>query len=177
MFILSFSFAFYLSASNLIAQKGFEIPDSLIDASLSFMPENAILEGNEKESSTPQISIPPEQLEILKQNPDLLKQYGITPEMLNEVENPTSKSQKTNTSLTNNLIKATLKQQFKTMLEPYLTIIAPLLSAILFLSLQSLTSLLFIFLSAILMVIFYILEKSGFITYEKEMREVKKMVV
>ncbi|OGE26101.1 hypothetical protein A3C26_00085 [Candidatus Daviesbacteria bacterium RIFCSPHIGHO2_02_FULL_39_12] len=151
LIILSLCLAFYLSANNLISQKGFEIPDSLIDASLNFVPKD--------------------QLEQLKQNPELLKQSGLNLEALEKMETNSS------SSVTKNLLKQTVKEQFNTLLEPYKNIIPVVLTLLLFVSLLSLTSLLAIFLSPIIFTIFYLLEKSGLIEYEKEMREVKKLIV
>src|SRR3989338_3810356 len=83
LIILSLCLAFYLSANNLISQKGFEIPDSLIDASLNFVPKD--------------------QLEQLKQNPELLKQSGLNLEALEKMETNSS------SSVTKNLLKQTVK--------------------------------------------------------------------
>ena len=55
LLVIILSMTFFLSINKIIQEKGFEIPDSLIDS--AFLPQ-----------------ITPEQIELLKQNPDLLKQ-------------------------------------------------------------------------------------------------------
>lgn len=118
--ILILSLVFYLSVSKQIAQKGFEIPDSLIESSLNMMPQQ---------------------------------------------------------NLPSELIKPMITEQLQNIIKPYQNIIPAILALLLFLTLQSFVAILGIFLSPIIWLIFYILEKTNFIHFETEMREVKKLVV
>ena len=160
LLILTFSLTYFLSINQIIQKTGFQIPDSLIDTALKFTPIESSLP-----QETSQFSIPPEQLELLKQNPDLLKQYGLDPKILDTPQNTST-----------NLIKQTVKDQLQNFIKPYLNFIPAVLALLLFISLQSLVSFLNLLIHPILWIIFYILEKTGFIRFEIEQRPVKKMV-
>ncbi|MDO8640997.1 MAG: hypothetical protein Q7R33_05585, partial [Nitrosarchaeum sp.] len=157
------SITYYLSINKELSQKGFEIPDSLIDSTLKLMPQT-----NLPTAQLPQL--PPEQIELLKQNPDLLKQYGVDPKLLDSLPTQTTNS-------TNELIKPLIKDQLQNIIKPYQNFIAPVLALLFLLTLQSFTAILGLFISPILWLIFLLLEKTNFIHFESEMREVKKMVV
>ncbi len=161
LFILVFSLTYFLSINQIIQKTGFQIPDSLIDTALKFTPIESSLP-----QETSQFSIPPEQLELLKQNPDLLKQYGLDPKILDTPQNTTT-----------NLIKQTLKDQMQNLIKPYLNFIPAILALLLFISLQSIISVMNLLIHPLLWIIFYILEKTGFIKFTAETRLVKKMVV
>lgn len=171
LLILSFCLVYFLSASKIIAQNGFQIPDSLIDTALQFaQPKN-----DQVEPSQPQLSISQEQLDLLKQNPDLLRQSGLDPKILDTLNQP--KNSKAPTELTNNLIKQTVKDQLQGLIKPYQGFVPAALAVMLFLTLQSLTSILNLLIYPLLWVMFYIFEKSGFVKFTTEQRPVKKMVV
>ncbi len=163
LIIFTLSITYYLSVNNQIAREGFEIPDSLIESSLKLMPQTDL-----PTAQLPQL--PPEQIELLKQNPDLLKQYNIDPKLLDSLPTQTTNS-------TNELIKPMIKDQLQNIIKPYQNFIAPILALLLFLTLQSFTTILGFFIPPILWLIFLILEKTNFVRFEVEMREVKKLVV
>lgn len=169
--ILIISITFFLSATKIIQQDGFELPDSLIDASLKFANP---LESPGQESLPPQLQIPPEQIEMLRQNPDLLRQSGLDPNILDNLDNSVSQ---TVGNLSNDLIKQTVKDQIQGIIKPYLSIIPAILAVLLFLTLQSLASIINLLTYPLLWITFYILEKTGFIKFTTEMRPVKKMVI
>lgn len=193
--ILILSFTYYLSINQLISKNGFEIPDELIDQSIKLMQPNL----NPNVQGAKYIAqVTPEQIEMLRQNPELLKQYGVDESMLNAVEeqiksapqqSTSGESPKTNSALPdkssttqvnpldNSFVKSMLKSQFDQMLKPYQSFIAPALALLFFISLTSISSLLSIFINPLLLIIFYLLEKTNFVRFEKEMREVKKLVV
>ncbi len=79
--------------------------------------------------------------------------------------------------LTNDLLKQTIKDQFQILIKPYAGFIPAILALLLFFTLQSLTSLINLFIHPLLWLIFYILEKTGYIKFTTEMRPVKKMVI
>ncbi|MBI2086247.1 hypothetical protein HYT74_02815 [Candidatus Daviesbacteria bacterium] len=173
--ILSFCIVYFLSSSKIIAQNGFQIPDSLIDTALSFsMPATPNNQLEQAQTNLPQIT--PEQLDLLKKNPDLLRQSGLDPKILDSLSNP-QKSTQSPVNLTNDLIKQTVKDQIQGFLKPYLSFIPAILAVLLFLALQSLSSILNLLVYPLLSATFYILEESGFIRYEIEQRPVKKLVV
>ena len=140
----------------MITEKGFQIPDSLINTALKFAPQPESQENST--SSLPQIS--PDQLNLLKNNPDLLKQIG------KPVQN-----------IANDLIGQTVKKQFQDLIKPYTNFIPAILSILLFLTLQSFMAIINLLIYPLLWIKFYILEKTGFIKFTQESRLVKKMVI
>lgn len=170
--ILSFCLIYFLSSNKIIAEKGFAIPDSLIDTALKMTPLPA-------EQDSPAVQLPtinPEQVAFLKQNPDLLKQSGLDPKILDSLANP-QKAIGTPADLIKDTIKQTVKDQIQGFIKPYISFIPAILAVLLFLTLQSLTSILNLLIYPLLWLIFFILEKTGFTKFETEMREVKKLVV
>lgn len=176
--ILGLSLIYYLSVNSVIQQQGFQIPDSLIDTALKFTPQTALppVQGfkydNRLIAQLPQLT--PDQLELFKKNPQLLKQYGIDPKDLDNI-NPSSNA--TSPANMNDFLKQTVKDQLQSLIKPYQDFIPAILAVLLFFTLQSFIAVLSIFLSPLLWLIFFILEKSNFIHYEIEMREAKKLVV
>ncbi len=170
--ILLIALTYFLSISNLIGQKGFEIPDQLIDQALKLSGQTST---QSEEQSATQPTISPEQLELLKKNPALLKQFGVDPKMLNNL-NPGQTSQ-TIASTSNDLLKTTLKNQLNSMIKPYIGLVPAILAILFFFILQSLTALLNILVYPVLWLIFYIFEKVGFVSFITETRSVKKMTL
>lgn len=125
LLILSICITFFFSVNKMIAKNGFQIPDSLIDASLSFSPIG---------SDTPK-------------------------------------------SLTQDLIKQAVKDQFENLIKPYMSLIPPILALLLFFTFQSITALINLLIYPLLWLTFYILEKTQFITFTTEQRPVKKLIV
>lgn len=94
-------------------------------------------------------------------SPQALKQAGIDP----------------TGPLPSSLVKQAVKDQFQNSIKPYLNFVPPLLTVLLFFTLQSFASLINLLTYPILRLVFWILQKSNFIRFETEMREVKKLVV
>lgn len=175
LLVIVISLTFFLSINKTIQQNGFQIPDSIIDTALKFTgPQQG---GQEQQTQTIQSSLSQDQIDLLKKNPDLLKQAGLDPSILNNLNQSTSKSSKTSTQSAQNVLKQTVKDQLNNIIKPYLGIIPAVLAVLLFLTLQSLTSFLGLLIYPLLWITFYILEKSGFITFVVEQRPVKKMIV
>lgn len=173
LLILGLSLIYYLSVNSVIQQQGFQIPDSLIDAALKFTPQSNL----PVQAQLPQLTS--EQLELLKKNPQLLKQYGIDPKMLDNVSlsTPSNKAKPSSTTDMNSFLKQTVKEQIQSLIKPYQDFIPAILALLLFFTLQSFIAVLSIFLSPLLWLIFLVLEKTNYIHYEIEMREAKKLVV
>lgn len=165
--ILSFCIVYFLAVSQMISKKGFQIPDSLIDTAISMSPAANISQQTADIPGLPAIN--PEQLELLKENPDMLEQYGLNPEMLDTLATPQN--------LLNDTIKQTVKDQFQTLIQPYQAFIPAILALLLFLTLQSLTSIFNLLIYPLLWLVFVILEKTGFVKFETEQRTVKKLVI
>jgi|GEM_PF-1321195 hypothetical protein len=171
--IAALCLVYFLSTSKLIAQTGFQIPDSLIDTALKVAPTNFTAEQEAIPAGLPSIS--PEQLDLLKKNPELVRQSGLDPKILDTLNQ--SKSTKTVQNLSNDLIKQTVKDQIQGFIKPYVNFIPAGLALLLFLTLQSLTSILNLLVYPLTWITFFILEKTNFIKFEVEQRPVKKLIV
>lgn len=177
LIILFMAFAFYTAADTEIKLNGFKLPASLIDTALNLTPDMELPEIETDNKLIPP-TIPPEQLQLLKQNPQIFKQFNLDPTILNELEIPApAKNSKPTALSTQNLIKPILEKQMQAFLDPYIQYIPIILAAIFFFTLQSFASLLSILLSPLIWVIFKILEEIGFIKFVTESRPVKKMVI
>lgn len=176
---LTISFAYYLSANVEISKNGFEIPDSLIETSLKFASPQTPVKGVKLIAQTPTLT--PEQIELLRKNPDLLRKQGIDPKILDTFDQQPKTTNKSTSPAQSNpspdLLKKLVKDQLQTVLKPYFSWVAPILALLFYFTLSFMVSILSLLISPLLWIIFYILEKTGFISFEKEMREVKKMVV
>lgn len=176
MLILVISLTYFLSISQVIQQKSFQIPDSLIETSLKLVPQSQSEKTETTQQPLPTIS--PQQIELLKKNPDLLKQYGLDPKILDSLTQPKkAQTSKPPQDLLTGTVKQAIKDQLQNVLKPYLGIIPAVLDILLFLILQSLLSILNLLIYPFLWITFYILEKSGFIKFTVETRSVKKMVI
>lgn len=160
------SIAFYLSSSLQISTAGFKLPDSLLNLASGLVSQQA---GELLESQLPQIT--PQQMELAKQNSSFLKQLGIDPGVLDSFSQPQTQTP------AQKMIKSTLESQVQTSIHPYLSYLPIILTAVLFLTLKSAGVFLYPLLYLLLWLTFLVLEKTGFIHYEIEMREVKKLIV
>lgn len=195
---------YYLSINSVIKQQGFAIPESMIpDAvvqQLISQQSSQLIKGDKYLAQLPQLT--PEQLQLLKQNPDVLRQYGVDPAILEQYETTTTSAPSTSAPATPStssvqipptstistgsiipsvaMIKKMALAPINDMLNKYQFLIAPILALILF-SAFSFISFIFFFFNLIngglMKLIFYLLEKSGFVRFEKEMREVKKIII
>ena len=170
--IIIISISYFLSINKVVAKQGFEIPDSLIDTAINM--SGSQIESSEESTQPTLPQIPKEQIELLRKNPDLLKQYGLDPSILDTLDQKPA-NQKTNPST--ELIKQTVKAQLNNVIKPYLSFIPAVLALLLFITLTSFTSFLTLFIYPLLWLIFYSFEKSGFIKFTTEMRPIKKMVI
>lgn len=170
--ILIICIVYFFSASKIITQNGFQIPDSLIDTALQ-LTTSSLPNIQTEQANLPQIT--PEQLDLLRKNPELLRQSGLDPSMLESLTTPQKNQPPAN--LANNLIKQTVKDQIQNFIKPYISFVPVGLSILLFLTLQFFTSITNIFIYPLLWLLFLILEKTNFIKFETEQRTVRKMVV
>lgn len=167
--LLFVSVCIYLSANLQIKDQGFTIPEPLLDLSMKTMSKSQ--ENVSSANNLPEISIPDEQIELLKKNPEALKQYGLDPKILDQL----TKDQKPLNQ--ENLIKEAVKNQASAMLNPYLSLIPILIAVLFFFTINWFVSVLSLIPMLLLTLLFLVLTKTGFIHYETAMREVKKLVV
>ena len=186
--LLTLTFGYFLNANSIIQTQGFKLPDSLIDwaVTMSMSSQNMNFKGVKYQIA----QLTSDQIELLKQNPAILEQYGYKPEDLDALtpidsQPSTATTPNSNTTqavpLPQGNLKEILKTQINTMLDqtlkPYLFVI-PILLAFMFYSLASLILwLLTLLLSPIIQLIFFIFEKSNFIKFATETREVKKIII
>lgn len=179
--IIIFSISLFVIFNIYYQTHKFEVPDSLIDTALKSVPQNITTSDEGKSVALPsRLNITPEQMTTLKQNPELLEQFGLSVSDLESLSKSTTiqaKDTEKQVPLDQRLIKTAVKNQVDEMIKPYAQFIPITLASLFFLTAYSLSSLLLIILPVILWIIFKILESSGFIKFTSEMREVKKMVI
>ena len=154
LFILG-SLAFYLSFQQQIQKQGFLLPQPIFDAILKTVPQAQFLNLTGEQSDSPK------NIKQIKNNPELLKQFGLTEDMLNPKQ----------------LTQSQLQQQTTNLLKPYESFLPIIFSALFFFSLHSLASIFSIFLGPLISLVFWILDKTKFTTYTTEARQVRKLVV
>jgi hypothetical protein len=163
LLVIVISYGLYLSSAVQIKSSGFTLPDSLTDTVVQIVANQM----PQTQTSVPAIS--QEQLQQLRQNPELLKQYGLDPSILDEIDKP---------QLTQlDLLKPMVKTQIQTVIKPYLEFIPLLLGLLFFLTMESFIALIGPLVSLIAWITFWILEQIGFTKYISETREVKKLIV
>lgn len=167
--IITFSIVYFLAINKIVVEKGFQIPDSLIDTAFQITQPP----GSNLQETIPKLNIPKDQLDLLNKNPELLKKSGLDPKILDTLNQP----EKVSSGQTSELIKKTVNDQIQSFLKPYLNFIPAVLAALLFLIFQSLISITNLFIYPLLWLVFYILEKTGFVKFEIEQRPVKKLVI
>lgn len=161
---------FYFSAAVQVKQNGFTLPDSLVDQVLRISP---ILSASSDKDSLGQSLLSPQQLELLKQNPQALKAAGLDPSVLESLTNANSNPN----MAADAVVKKALENQFQTVIKSVIDYIPIFLAVMFFISITSLGAIISIILPPTVWLIFFVLEKTGFIQFSKEMREVKKLVV
>lgn len=183
LIIIVSSFAFYLGANMEIANHGFKLPPSLIDTVVQFAMNqqggnvnNLDVEVNTNGSPV----LTPQQAALVKQNPALMQQFGITAADVDRALQQSGSSTKTqpqpSTSISNT-VRSTIDQQVSQIIKPYIQYIPIVYTAIFFGNLLLLAWIFSLFLVPLVALLFFILEKIGFTKYVTEMREVKKLVV
>lgn len=169
---LLLALAYFLTIGPMIKQNGFNIPDSILKLTMGFTSPQVQDQIQISPSNLPTLS--QSQLNLLKQNPQLLQQYGVDPKLIDQVQNlENSPSTSPSSPTVNSLIKA----QFQEMIKPYLAYLPGILAAMFFVTLYSLLGLILITSGPLLSLIFYILEETGYVHFQTETREVKKLVV
>lgn len=157
--IISVSIGFFYTSKAAIEQNGFTIPDNLIDQALKLSPQ--LLD------ESPQFQLPTEQISLLKDNPKLLQQSGLNPNFLNSFTK----------SDPNEILKETLKIQFQQMIKPYLNFLPIILTFVFYSILAFGAWILSFFISPILWLLFYLMEKTGYVKFTTETRQIKKLVI
>ena len=175
LIILATSVAFYFSVSatgDKITQK---IVDSVVNISGDIMKTQQ-LPQNTGTNPLDSISISSDQIKLLKENPDLLKQSGLDPAILDTIGKQDNKNV-TAQDLAVEAAKPLITKQVTDMIKPITPILPFLMVFLFYLNFQFLASTAAFILSPSIYLLFWILEKTGFIHFEIEMRAAKKLVV
>lgn len=165
LILLCASIPFYISSMQNVKQKGFQLPDSLINSVLDAIPQDYL-----NQSGLPQ-SITPEQIIQIKNNPSVLNQLNIDPKILDDLV----RFKKQITPKT--IFKASIENQLKNYINPYLLFIPGILTFLFFVTFKSLSSLFSFLLYPLTWFTFWILEKTKYTHYEIETRQVRKLTV
>lgn len=181
LILLTLSLGYYLNANLIIQTQGFKIPDPLIDFAIDLSLGGANIPVLGEKYYIAQTGTFQEQLEYLKKHPELMEEYGLKPEDLETFSGLTSGLGNETPLKPRSGIKDVIKTQISDSLDqaikPYLFVVAIILAVLFFSEASFILWLLSLLLSPMLLLLFYIFEKTGFVKYEKEMREVKKIVV
>lgn len=164
LFLLA-SITLYLSSQEIITTRGFSLPQSLFDTILKAIPQDQLT------TLSPQQTITPEQISQLKQNPELLQQFGLSSDMLDQFTKTDTKN------ATQQLMQSQIKKQTDGIIKPYEKFLAPLFGILFFFSLRFFATFLGVFIGPILRLVFYILDQTKFTRYTTETRQIQKLVV
>lgn len=191
LLLFSLAIGFYMYSNLIIQTQGFKIPDPLLNwaIDMSLTGSGIPVKG---EKYLAQANLTPEQAEQLRQNPGILEYFGLESSDIDQFvqddtlieEEPVTPNEMAvqviptlPTANLKDVVKAQVTDALDELAKPYLPII-PFILALLFYSMTSLTMLVItLFIPPLIALIFSILEKTGFVKYEKEMREVKKLIV
>lgn len=158
------SFSFYLSSQESIQTHGFSLPQSLFDAVTQAIPQDQLPNLPSSQAITP------EQISQLKQNPQLLQQFGLSPDTLDQFT-------KTGTGNTaQQLVQSQIKKQVSDIIKPYEGFIAPLFGVFFFFTLRFFATFLGFFVGPLLRLLFWALDRTKFTYYIIETRQVQKLV-
>lgn len=161
---LTVSIALFFALDLDIKNNGFALPDSLLNLSI----QTSL--GNQLSQEGVNLSLPANELQALKNNPDLLAQYGLDPQILDQFSSDKPITQEV-------LLKGAVENQVQNMLKPYEQFIAPILALLFFTTMNWVSSALSIIPLLFLSFLFTILDRVGFTHYEIETRQVKKLIV
>lgn len=176
LIILALTFALYFSAVASNEQFVQKFIDSIVDFSANFTQSQQSAETIEV-SQSPNLPISQTEINQLKQNPGILKQLGLDPSILNSLD---TQDKETSVNPQNIAVEATkliATKQITDIVKPYMGIIPFLIAFIFYLNFQFAASIILFVSSPLIYLLFWILEKIGFIHFEAATREVKKLVV
>lgn len=164
LFLLA-SITLYLSSQEIIATRGFSLPQSLFDTILRAIPQDQL------PTFSPQQAVTPEQINQLKQNPELLQQFGLSSDMLDQFTKTDTKN------ATQQLMQSQIKKQTDTLIKPYEKFLAPFFGILFFFSLRFFATFLGVFVGPLLRLVFLILDRTKFTHYTTETRQIQKLVI
>lgn len=169
--ILVISIAYFFAAKQIILEKSFVVPNSIIDMALGINP-------NTQTSMTDQTSSTEEVITNTQRN--LLLKAGVPANAINNISLVLSPGKTITTAAKDATAKFARQQAEKLMnayIRPYLPVIPAILGILLFLTLQSIVALLQFLLYPLIWITFYFLNEANFLKYKKEMKEVKKLEI
>lgn len=188
--LISLTFGYFLNTNSIIKTQGFKMPKSLVEWAVDLTLEMQGMSVKGDKHYLAQVpTLTSEQLQLLKQNPGVLEQFGIkaadlegiAPVKTSPGNSPDQSAVQAVPPLPTADIKDILMAQtgnmLDTIIKPYHSLI-PFIFAFMFFSYISfLNWFLTILISPMIMLIFLILEKTGFIKFANETRIVKKIII
>jgi hypothetical protein len=191
--VITVTLFFYLNTE--VKNNGFKLPDSVFNMALkismsglkqqaSIISSPSTKVGNQTTNKSQSFSLTKEQLDLLKQNPELLKQYGIDPSVLNDPAllssvkvGETQNSEIGMVEPNNDLMKIILKDQFQKIIQPYMKFIPLFLIMLFFFSITFFLSIISLIVTPFVALLFNLLKQTGFVKYEQVMTPVDKLIV
>lgn len=173
--VLVISFMIYLSAIETSKEMVQKLIDSVVNLSSEFVNQQQLPQVQAATAQGPTLTA--DQINLLKQNPELLKQAGIDPAILNQLEKTQTSTPVSAQSIAVAAAKPMITAQINNFIKPYESFIPFLIAFLFYLNFQFFTSIVSLVFSPITYLLFYILEKVGFIKFDLESRQVKKLVV
>src|SRR3989344_2625540 len=166
--IILISIGYFLTTNIRIQEKGFQIPDTLADTVLKMapIPQATDINTSINQYSLEELSPTKDQVRELKNNPELLKQFGLEPEMLDQIKVKQMKQP-----------KRLINEQIQKLIDPYIQYISLILALIFYASLQFILNILSFLVSPLITLIFILLEKFKVISYVITTKEVRKMKI
>jgi hypothetical protein len=164
LIIVFFSIASFMVMKANIDKNGVQIPDQVLNTIQQVMMQSM----NPADADTPLLT--PEACAVLKTNPELLLQKGVTQDQLELIDPQSCKLSQTG-------LQKKMKEQATAIVSPYAKIIPYIMAFTLFLTLTSVAAILNIFLPFLIWATFSLLKAIGYFKFKTEMREVKKLEV
>ena len=130
------------------------------------IPQATDINTSINQYSLEELSPTKDQVRELKNNPELLKQFGLEPEMLDQIKVKQMKQP-----------KRLINEQIQKLIDPYIQYIPLILALIFYASLQFILNILSFLVSPLITLIFILLEKFKVISYVITTKEVRKMKI
>lgn len=164
--LIGVSIIYGINLQKDVNKNGFRLPDGIVDSAIK-------LSGGDMQNNSTSV------MESLGQNSELLTQFGITPEQLKSldpsmVDKLPGGSKQVNQQT---ILKDAVNKQLSNAVAPFLAYVGIVMGGLFLISMLGIIGLIYPLLGMAVWGIFKIMENSGMIRFEKEMREVRKLVV
>lgn len=168
--IIGFSIIYGIGLQKNVEINGFKLPDGIIDSAIKMSGGDQLMDSQNSTGAM---------IDQISKDSGLLSSLGISQEQLkssdpNTLEKLLGSNQKTSSQ---SLIRDTVNKQLANTVAPFLAFVGLIAGGLFLLSMLGVISLLYPLIAGFIWVIFKLLESANLIQFEKEMREVRKLVV